>query len=63
MSYREAAAKYGCSSGAVGTYVREFKAGGVKATNPPRWVDDEKSPREKALELENQILKTEIGEL
>jgi transposase len=63
MTYREAAAKYGCSPGAVGACIRELKGGGVKSTNPPKWLDEEKSPKEKALEIENKILKAELGEL
>jgi transposase len=63
MTYRQAAAKYGVSAGAVGKCVKEFKGGGVRNTNPPKWLEDEKSPKEKALELEINILKAEVGEL
>jgi transposase len=63
MTYRQAAAKYGCSSAAVATCIKEFKGGGIKKTNPPKWIDEERSPKEKALELENKILKAELGEL
>lgn len=63
MTYREAAAKYGCSPAAVATCIRELKGGGIKKTNPPKWVDEERSPKEKALEIENKILKAELGEL
>lgn len=63
MTYREASEKYQISSGAVGACVKEFKGGGIKTTNPPRWTEEEKSPREKALEIENKILKAELGEM
>ena len=62
MTYKAASAKYGLSSGAVSVCIKEFKGGGIKTNNPPRW-DEEKSPREKALEIENKILKAEVGEL
>lgn len=62
MTYREATAKYGMSGGAIANCIKEFKGGGIKTTNPPKWAE-EKTPREKALEIENKILKAEVGEL
>jgi transposase-like protein len=63
VTYRRACEKYGVSSGAVAKCVKEFKGGGIKTNNPPRWTDEERTPREKALEMENKILKAEVGEL
>jgi transposase len=63
MTYRQAAAKYGISGGAVAACIKQFKGGGIKTNNPPRWIEEEKTPREKALEMENKILKAELGEL
>ncbi len=64
MTYRGAAEKYGISAGAIAKCVKQMKGGGIRTTNPPRWVDEkEKTPREKALELENKVLKAELGEL
>ena len=63
LTYRHASEKYGISSGAIGACVKQFKGGGIKDTNSPRWIDEEKTPREKALEVENKILKAEVGEL
>ena len=64
MTYRQAATKYQISQGAVATCVKEFKSGGIKKTNPPKWIaDQEKTDKEKALERENMALKAELGDL
>jgi transposase len=64
MTYRQAATKYQISAGAVSTCVKEFKGGGIKKTNPPKWIaDQQKTDKEKALEQENLALKAELGDL
>lgn len=64
MTYRQAATKYQISSGAVATCVKEFKGGGIKKSNPPKWMlEQDKTDREKALERENMSLKAELGDL
>ena len=64
MTYRQAAAKYQVSPGAVASCVKEFKGSGVKKSNPPKWAEEQtKSDREKSLERENLSLKAELGDL